>query len=111
LKFTTEEQLRQRAKDLQQQSAESSAHAADSGSATNQPVSPALPSAAWQEFKSNVRPGLLEADFDDPTQMHDDETYEFLIITCSLHNRIFDLRTGDMITRSVVTKHQRKSAE
>jgi nitrite reductase/ring-hydroxylating ferredoxin subunit len=53
------------------------------------------------EMLKLVRAGTLEADYDDPAKFHGDDSYAFPIITCKLHNRIFDLRTGDMITRAV----------
>lgn len=86
-----------RAKGTQQQAA------AIAAPATEEPTSAGGVAGATlsNEMLKLVRAGTLEADYDDPAKFHGDDSYAFPIITCKLHNRIFDLRTGDMITRAV----------
>lgn len=98
LKFNKEEHLRGSAKALQQRNA--SELVAKKGDTTADTTTTTIP----DEILALIKPGKLEVDYEDPAQLHDDEEYLFPIITCTLHNRIFDFRTGDMISRSVVRR-------
>lgn len=96
LKFNKEEHLKAMSKSLQQQQKQPLVNEKSTSSSSTSATSTI-------DYKL-VQPGRLEVDYDKPEEFQNDPSFFFPIITCTLHNRIFDFRTGDMISRSVVRK-------
>jgi nitrite reductase/ring-hydroxylating ferredoxin subunit len=108
LRFRMEEHLRAAARALGAEPPAATPDGASErgGGGASDNSSAAAEAAALAALAARVRPGKLEADFDDDylRRSRDETQFVFPVITCALHNRLFDLRTGDMITRGVVTR-------